>query len=299
MDVTAMRENRSSWVPWVLLAIGVASVSISAILIRYATDAEPLAISFWRCFAGAGALLPFARSGLTSMPTTGFRISVVAGVFLALHFGTWITSLELTTIAASVLLVTTGPIWVATAAWLLLKERITPVVWAGIGLTLLGAALVAGGDFGGSSIEGNLLALIGGATAGWYVLAGQQARRDVGIIEYAVVTYSVAGVLIAIACWIAGTPLWGYSGQTWLAIAAVVIGPQLLGHTVINKVLKDIDATTVSVVIMIEPIIATFLAYALFDEIPTWLVYPGGAAILAGIYLVTTKRKAEPVDVPL
>ncbi|MDQ3951930.1 MAG: DMT family transporter, partial [Actinomycetota bacterium] len=168
------------------------------------------------------------------------------------------------------------------------------VAWAGILLATGGAAVVGGGSLGGSSLDGNLLAVAGAATAGGYVMAGQVARRTQGILEYAVVTYGVAAVLLAVVCLVAGVDLVGFPAGTWWAIAGLVVGPQLLGHTVINLVLSDIDATTVSVTIMAEPVIATALAFVLFDEAPTWLLYPGGVAILAGIYMVSAARR-EPV----
>jgi drug/metabolite transporter (DMT)-like permease len=125
-------------------------------------------------------------------------------------------------------------------------------------------------------------------------MAGQVARRTQGILEYAVVTYAISGVLLLIVCLARGVALSGYPAGTWWAIAGLVVGPQLLGHTVINLVLSDIDATTVSVSIMAEPVIATALAWILFDEVPSWLLYPGGVAILAGIYMVSVARR-EPV----
>jgi drug/metabolite transporter (DMT)-like permease len=266
---------------------------VSAILIRYAGGAEPLAISFWRCAAGAIVLLPFARAGLGALEPGTWRMPVVAGAFLAVHFATWITSLELTTVASSVLLVSTTPIFVALAAWLLLKERVQARGWAGVLLAFAGTVLVAGGDLSGSSLDGNILALVGGATAAGYVLAGRRARQGIGILEYAVIAYASAGVLLLLSCLGGGVELWGYDARTWWAIAGIVIGPQLLGHTMINLVLKDIDVTTVSVSIMAEPVIATALAFLLFDEVPPALLYPGGAAILAGIYLTSTAREQE------
>jgi drug/metabolite transporter (DMT)-like permease len=286
--------ERARWLPWAILAVGVGAASISAILVRYADGADPLAMAFWRCAAGAGALLPFATRGLRRGGRDALRAPVVAGIFLALHFATWMTSVNLTTVAASVLLVSTTPVFVAVAALLLYKERLPTVAWAGILLATGGAAAVGGGSLGGSSLDGNLLAVAGAATAGGYVLAGQVARRTQGILEYAVVTYAVAGVLLLAVCLVRGIALTGYPAGTWWAIAGLVVGPQLLGHTLINMVLSDIDATTVSVTIMAEPVIATALAVVLFDEVPSWLLYPGGAAILAGIYMVSTSRR-EPV----
>lgn len=280
---------------WALLALGVAAASVSAILIRYASDAGALALSFWRCALGAAVLVPFAR--WRGLGRAQLGPAVVAGVFLALHFATWISSVNLTTVALSVLLVSTTPVFAAGAAHVLFGERIGRRGWSGIALALGGTALVAGVDLGGSSLTGNLLALAGGAAAAGYVMAGAAARRALGIVEYAVVAYGVAALLLLPVCLAGGVALGGYGATTWLALAGIIAGPQLLGHTVINLVLKDIDATTVSVTIMAEPVIATALAFVLFDELPGLLIYPGGAAILAGIYLVSTVPKPEVVVV--
>ncbi|MDQ5815961.1 MAG: DMT family transporter [Actinomycetota bacterium] len=292
-------ESRPAWASWSLLALGVVAASVSAILVRYAEGADALAISFWRCAFGALLLAPFARSGLRDMKRpAAFTMPVIAGAFLAVHFATWIRSLDLTTVASSVLLVSTTPIFVALIAWFAFKDRLPAVGWTGIVMALGGTALVAGVDLGGTSFAGNLLALAGGAMAAGYVLAGGVARRTLGILEYAAVTYAAAAVLLLVVCLAAGVDLIGYPSATWWAIAGIVVGPQLLGHTVINLVLKDIDATTVSAAIMAEPIIAITLAFALFDEVPSILVYPGGAAILAGIYLVSTTAR-RPGQIPI
>jgi drug/metabolite transporter (DMT)-like permease len=289
---------RAGWIPWALLWLGVVSASVSAILVRYAEGAEPLAIAFWRCAAGSLLLAPFAFGRIQRMERRQFNLPIIAGVFLALHFATWLTSLELTSIASSVLLVTTTPIWVALLARFLLKEYLGPAVWIGIAIALVGTALITGGAGGeGGSLKGDLLALLGGATVSGYAIGGQIARRELGILEYAVVTYGAAAVLLLAVCIIGDVPLSGYDAQTWWAIVGMIVGPQLLGHTVINFVLRDLDATTVSVAIMAEPIIATVLAYVFFAEAPSWLIYPGGAAILFGIYLVSLARREPPVVV--
>jgi drug/metabolite transporter (DMT)-like permease len=284
-----------TWVPWAILGVGVLAASVSAILIRYADDASGIAISFWRSSAGALLLLPFAIKGLRRMEPRDYILPVVAGFFLAVHFATWITSVNLTTVASSVLLVSTTPIFIAIASRWIFNERLGLVGWSGIVLALVGTALIAGLDFGGSSLDGNVLALIGGITVGGYGIAGRVSRQKLGILEYAVVTYGAAAVVLAILALPTHTQLTGYSSETWWAIAALVAGPQLLGHTFINFALRAIDATRVSVTIMGEPIIAIALAYVLFQETPSWLAYPGGIAILIGIYLVTAVRQEPPM----
>ena len=295
-SATRIGDTLPTWVPWTVLIIGTVAASASAILIKYATEADALAISFWRCAVGAAVLAPFARARMRGVRLAHVRPALIAGVFLAIHFATWITSIEMTSVAIAVLLVSTAPIFVAIAARFVTGERVRSMGWIGIALALGGTVVIGGTDLGDSSITGSVLALIGGATGGWYFLAGQVARRHLGIVEHAVIAYTAAAVLLLPFCIANGAELWGYTAKTWWAIAGLIVGPQLLGHTFINYVLSDIDATTVSVTIMAEPVIAMALAYFLFDEVPSWIVYPATVLILGGIYLVSTaRREATPV----
>jgi drug/metabolite transporter (DMT)-like permease len=276
------------WPPWVAVCIGVVAASTSAVLVRYATGIEPLAIAFWRCAAGAAALAPFAWKRLHAVDGRKMRLPLVAGAFLAVHFASWISSIRLTSIASSVLLVSTTPVFIAVAAWAFQHETFARSTWVGIAVALAGTALIGGGDIGGSSLLGDFLAIVGAAAAGGYFMAGQLARRDLGILEYATITYATSALLLLAACLGGGVPLTGYAAKPWWALAGLIVGPQLLGHTGINFALKAIDPTTVSVIVMAEPVLATALAFILLNETPSLLVLPGGAAILFGIYLVTS-----------
>jgi drug/metabolite transporter (DMT)-like permease len=289
---------RAQWVPWTLLAAGMLVASSSAILVRYAADAEPLAMSFWRCAAGSLLLLPFSLRDLRGVRRREVIVCAISGLFLAIHFATWIASIGLTTIAAAVLLVSLTPVFVALTAWLFFKDRLPVAGWSGIVLALLGSGIVlAGADASGGDVTllGNVLALIGGATAAWYLMAGADARRRLGILGYSVITYGMAALLLLVPITIDRTPLVGFSRDTWLAIGGMIVGPQLLGHTVINYTLRAIDTTTVSVAVLVEPVIATLLALVLFSEVPSLLVYPGGLAILAGIFVVTMVRRPQEI----
>jgi drug/metabolite transporter (DMT)-like permease len=278
--------------PWIILSVGIVAASTSAVLVRYATGVQPLAIAFWRCAAGAAALAPFAWRGLRAIDGRNMRMPVVAGAFLAAHFATWLSSVRITTIASSVLLVSTTPVFIAVAAWAFQHERFPRSTWVGIVIALAGTALIGGGDLGGSSLWGDFLATLGAAAAAGYFMAGQAARRKLGILEYATITYAVSALLLLAACIVGTVPLTGYSAHAWWAVIGLIVGPQLLGHTLINFTLKDIDPTTVSVTVMAEPVLATALAFILLGEVPSALVLPGGAAVLFGIYLVTA---VEPV----
>jgi len=281
--------------PWTVLVIGVLAASGSAILIRYADGAHPLAISFWRCALGSVALAPFARGGLRRARAREVKIAALAGTFLAVHFATWIWSVRMTSVAASVLLVSTTPIFVALAARWVLDERLKRKGWIGIVVAMGGVAVIAASAGNeGVSLGGNLLALAGGAAAAGYALGGRGALKRLDILEYAVLAYGSAAVLLLIACLVTETDLAGFDSDTWWAIAGIVIGPQLMGHTLINWSLKDIDTTTVSVTMLAEPVIATILAFILLSETPSAWIYPGGLAILAGIAVVTATRR-DPV----
>jgi len=291
-------RERSLRFAWVLLAAGMLVASSSAILVRYAVDAEPLALSFWRCAAASLLLLPFSLRDLRAVRRREVIVCAIAGLFLAIHFATWIASIGLTTVAAAVLLVSLTPVFVALTAWLLFKDRLPTRGWIGIVVALAGSGVVlAGADASGGevTIVGNVLALIGGATAGWYLMAGADARRRLGIVGYSVITYGIAALLLLVPIAIDRTPLTGFGRTTWLAIAGMIAGPQLLGHTVINFTLRALDTTSVSVALLAEPVIATFLAWVLFTEVPSLLVYPGGLAILGGIFTVTMVRRPQEI----
>jgi drug/metabolite transporter (DMT)-like permease len=286
---------RVTWPPWSILWIGVFAASTSAVLVRYATGVGPLAIAFWRCAAGAAMLAPFAWRRLSRVHARRMRLPTLAGAFLAVHFATWISSIRLTSVASSVLLVSTTPIFIAVAAWALQHQRFAGSTWLGIGIALAGTAVIGGADLGGSSLTGDLLAVAGAAAAGGYFMAGQAARRDLGILEYATVTYAVSALLLLVACLAGGVSLTGYPAHGWWSLLGLVVGPQLLGHTGINFALKEIDPTTVSVAVMAEPVLSTALALVLLGEVPSLLVIPGGAAVLFGIYLVTSARSVEAI----
>ena len=216
---------------------------------------------------------------------------MVAGGFLALHFASWITSVNLTTVASSVLLVTTTPIFVA-AASALIGERVRGRAWVGIAVAIGGTVLVAAGDIGHvrTAAAGNALALAGAFTVAGYLLIGRVIRPRLSILTYATVVYGSCALLIFVATLVTRTPLVGFPGKRWLVIAGIVAGPQLLGHTTFNYLLERIEAAKVTVAAMAEPIGATLIAALLFGEVPGVLVFPGGVLLLVGIAIVVTSR---------
>ncbi len=287
-----------------LLVLGVAAVSTSAPLIRLA-DAPPLAVALYRNLFAALALLPLAlvrhRKELTGLPGRSWGALLLAGGFLAVHFAAWIPSVTLTTVAASTVLVTSQSIFAALGSRVILGEPVHRAAFVGIAVALAGAILISGADFVLSprAFVGDMLALLGAVTAAGYLLIGRRSRQRLSLTVYTGVVYAVCSVLLLVAAAAAGTPLVGYEPKVWLLFLLMAAGPQILGHTVFNYLLRDLDATVVAVAVMGEPVGASLLALAIFGEVPPWSAVIGGAVILAGIYLAVTAQARRPADAPV
>ena len=284
-----------------LLTLGVIAVSTSAPLIRLA-DAPPLAVAFYRNLFAAAVLLPIALVArgheVRSVGRRDAGALVLAGALLAVHFGAWIPSVTLTTVAASTVLVTSQPIWAAAGARLLFGERIRTAAVTGIVLALAGAVLISGFDFAVSTraFAGDLLALLGAVTAAGYLLVGRRLRQRMSLPTYTGIVYGVCSALVLVGLLVSSTPLFGYDARQWALFGLMAAGPQILGHTVFNYLLREVDATVVAVGIMGEPVGASLLALALFDEVPPLSAVAGGALVLVGIYVaVTAQGRRQPV----
>ncbi|MDP8957142.1 MAG: DMT family transporter [Actinomycetota bacterium] len=283
-----------------LLIVGVVAVSFAAIFIRVA-DAPALSTAFYRNAMAAALFLPLAmarRKEVRSLSSRQFGVAFLSGALLALHFATWIASLSLTTVASSVVLVTTSPIFVAAASRALFGERVGGTTFIGILIGLVGAGIVSGGDFGISrrAAVGDLLALAGAITAAGYLLAGRRLRAEMSLFAYVGVVYTTCALLLLPAAAFGGR-LTGFSGETWLMFGLLAVIPQAVGHTIFNYLLKDMDATLVAISIMGEPVGSTLLALAFFGEVPPWTAIVGGVLILAGIYVAVT-RQARTTGAP-
>lgn len=279
------------------IVVGVLAVSSAAILIRIA-DAHPLAIAFWRCAGGALVLAPFSlrsRRDAPPLDATQWKQLAGAGLFLALHFALWITSLDYTTVASSVTLVAMSPIFVGLGARVFLGEPPSRRTWIGLGLTVAGAVVIGAGDLavadlGREALLGDLLALGGAVTVAGYLLVGRAARRRLPVTVYASAVYGIAALLLLPACLLVGADLVGFGPITWLAIAGLIVGPQLFGHTVFNALLAYVTATVVAIVVLAEPVAAGVLAWLVLAELPATLFWLGAPLILGGVYVAVTRR---------
>lgn len=279
---------RRPGVDGLLLVTAIAAVSTSAPLIREAA-APALTIAFWRTTMGAVATSPVAWRQRRPLVRHERRLVVAAGVVLAAHFATWISSLSYTSVASAVTLVSTQPVWAAFASRAPVHRR----VWLGIGVAMAGAVAVTGVDVSvsGRAVFGDVLALVGGALAAVYVTIGAEARKTVPTASYTAGCYAVAAASLLAAGLVGRVDLVPHRAATWGWLVAITVGPQLLGHSVINAVLQRIDAVVVSVSILFEIVGASLLAWWWFGEAPPSGIYAAAVLLAAGVVLVVSASR--------
>ena len=281
---------------WLVVAVGVLSISAAAPLIKSCTDAPAVVIAAARLGIASCLLLPAA--GLVrgrrvwQVPPSAGKYIILAGVFLAAHFLLWMTSLKYTSVVSSVVIVTTNPMFVGIASYFLFKERIRRGLVVGIVLAFGGGALIALADtrtpHGGSSLYGDLLALGGAVMASCYWLAGRKVRSQVDALTYVTGVYAVAAVILVGTMLALGHGFGGYRNETYVYFVLLAVVPQLLGHSAFNWAIKHISATRIAVFILGEPIGAGILAYAFLEESVGRLQGLGSGLILLGIVLAAS-----------
>jgi drug/metabolite transporter (DMT)-like permease len=295
--------------PYLVLGVGLLAVSAASIFIRFAqgAGAHSLVIAAYRLALASLVLLPVVllrhRAEVKALTVREWAAVGVSGVFLGLHFGTWITSLAYTTVANSVVFVSTAPLFVAVLAGLFLRERLGLTVWLGLALAVSGSGLVAVGDLcpeagcppasewlRGEAVFGDGLALAGALAMAGYLLIGRRARAGMSLLVYIGLTYGAAALTLLAGVALSGQPLLGLPSAAlpWVMLLALV--PQLIGHSSLNWALKYLPATFVAVTVLGEPVGSILLAFLLFDETPTPLKLLGGALILAGILLASRRH---------
>lgn len=290
--------------PAAVLLVAVLAMSWGGPLVRYAT-APPLVVAAWRVafsvlFIAVVVLARDRGRAIRSLSGRDWALATTAGVFLAAHFWSWIASLSYTTVASSVVLVSTQPVFVALLSVAMLREYPTARQWAGIGVAVLGAGVIGWGDFAGGPepLLGDLLAVAGAVFVSLYYVIGRSIRQRLDLWSYIAVVYGVAaGVLLAGAALHPGVALTGYPGTDWLVFLALAAGPMLVGHTGVNYALRYLPAYVANLALLGEPIGATLLAWWLpgIRERPSVQLLAGGALILLGIGLGFIRRDPKSV----
>ncbi len=291
-------ENRIP--PAVALAVAILAVSTSAILVRW-SDAPSVVLALYRVLLTTLLVTPFLftryRGDLAAFQRRDLFVATLTGAALAVHFAAYFESLTWTSVAASVTLVQSQPLFVAVGAALVLKERIRARTALGIAVAMIGMAAMSAGEFlagaataGSRPLYGNALAVLGAAMAAIYVLVGRSLRQRVALVPYVLVVYTACTLTLFGIAIVQGLPLLGYGPREWLLFFALAVGPGLFGHTVINWALEHVESTVVSVSLLGEPVGATILALALLAEVPSVTTVVGGLVVLVGIYVTSTVR---------
>jgi drug/metabolite transporter (DMT)-like permease len=294
----------------VAIFAAILAVSTASILIRFAqADAPSLVIAALRLTFATLLLAPIAltrhREELKSLTRNEIILGGISGLFLAAHFATWISSLEYTTVASSVVFVSTGPLWVALLSPMLLNERLTRAAILGLMIAILGGTVIGLSDactwdsglrcpdlsqvMQGRAMWGNFLALIGAWTVSGYLIIGRKLRaaRSVSLIPYIFLVYGMSAIALIIMMFAAGQSPFGYPTQTYWWIFLLAAFPQLIGHSIYNWALRYLPASFVALTTLVEPIGSAILAYFILREIPARGILLGGLLILIGIYLAS------------
>ena len=274
----------------VYLSIALVAVSTSGPLIA-GTAVTALAISFWRnalaCAVLVPAVLLTCRDELRGLDGRERRLAALAGLLLALHFATWISALDHTSVASATALVATQPVWAA----LLSRLQGVPVgrsVWLGIGVAMSGALLLSGVDLqvSGRALYGDALALAGGMFAAAYMTAGSEVRRSVSTTTYTALCYATTALLLLPVCLLSGEALTGYDADDWLKLLALTAGAQLLGHSLFNRVLSTTSPTVVSLSLLLEIPGAALIAAVFLGQTPPLLAIPAAVLLVLGLGIV-------------
>ncbi len=303
---------RRSTLIFVLLA-GILAVSTASIFIKFSQNegVSSIVIAAFRLALATLVLAPLAltryRPQLLQLTIREWLLALLSGLFLAIHFTVWVTSLQYASVASSVVLVSTTPLWVALLSPLVLRERVGVAAYVGLVLALVGGSVVglsdsctwqagslacpaAGTFFGGTAFLGDFLALAGAWMAAGYMLVGRKLRSKMDLIPYIFVVYGMAAILLVAFMFVLRESPLGFPPITYLWLVLLALVPQLLGHSIFNWSLKYIPVSLVSLTLLGEPVGSTILAYFILQQQPGWAKIGGAVLILAGIWLAARAR---------
>ncbi len=290
---------------YIVLLFGIAAVSMAAIFISFAQrEGIPSAvIASGRLGISALLLTPFALRkhipDLRRLTGRDLLLAVISGVVLAIHFLTWITSLEYTSVLISTVFVTTGPLWVALLEVIFLRARFGILVWLGLFVALVGGITIglagSSGDVNGTNPAlGGGLALAGAVAVAIYFVIGRNLRAKLPLLPYIWLVYSCTAVALVVYTLLSGETFTGYSATGYFWVVVLALFPQLIGHTSFNYALRYVSATYVSIITQAEPVGSAIAAIILFSQIPTGMQVVGSVAILIGVMLSSYGQSLAP-----
>lgn len=287
-----MHTRFHSFPPQLALLVGVLAASTASPLIRLAqAEVNSLAIAAWRLTLASAVLAPIAliarREELCRLAGKDWLLMVASGLMLAIHFATWISSLAYTTVAASVALVSTSPLFVGLGSFLLLRERPTRALIIGMAIAIVGSVVIGLEDWGKGShrLTGDLLALAGALSVAGYFLIGRRLRSRLSLVAYVFPVYATAALALMVTAAASRIPLSEYRAVNWLWLMLLALGPQIVGHSSLNWALRHLPATYVTLAVLGEPIGSSILAWLILGEVPGVITVLGGALVLTGIVI--------------
>lgn len=307
------KEPRIS--PKIGILFGILAVSTASIFIRLLQqeNVASLVIAAYRLGIATLLISPIAffryKKELKKLTGREMQLSLLSGIFLAIHFAAWIKSLEFTSVASSVVLVTTTPLWVAIFSPFTLKESVTKAALMGLGVALMGTVVIGFSDvceietglicppaqsfFRGEALWGDFLAIVGAWTAAGYVLIGRRLRAKMSLVPYVFVVYGIAALILVLLMLSSGAQFLGFSKETYIWLVLLALIPQLFGHSTFNWALGYLPAAVVSVSLLGEPIGSTILAYLVLAEIPGTMKIFGAILIFVGILIASWSENSR------
>ncbi|GGF33231.1 membrane protein [Halobacillus andaensis] len=288
--------------PLLLLIVGVISISTSAIFVKLAGDAPSSIIAFYRLALAVIIMAPYVflkhAPDLKHISSKDWVWASVSGIFLALHFILWFESLNYTSVASSVVLVSMQPIFAFIGTFLFFKERFSAGAVLSMIIAITGSVIISWGDFqvSGVALYGDLLAIGGAIMVTGYFLVGQSLRKRLSMTSYTFIVYLVASVTLLGYNLVLQVPFGGYSGNQWLIYVALAIIPTFFGHSLFNWSLRWVSASKISMSILLEPIGAAILAFIILGEGVSWAQWLGGSIVIFGLmlFIISTKKMMKP-----
>lgn len=286
--------------PYIAIAFAVVSISASAIFVKLAVAPAGI-IALYRLFFAVIIMAPFMltkyRHEFKYVHKKDWLMAIISGAFLALHFILWFESLNYTSVASSVVLVTLQPLFAFIGTYFFFGERFSVAAVISMFITIIGSMIIGWGDFqiSGMALFGDILALLGAVTVTVYFMIGQQLRRRLSLMTYTFIVYASSTVVLIIYNLVLQNNFVSYDLPTWGWFLALAIFPTFLGHTILNWTLKWVSTSTISMAIVFEPIGASILAYLILGEMITSSQMLGGAIVIFGLFLfiVSTTRKRK------
>ena len=294
-SIDAEASPRRHWLPYLALVFGIIALGFSALFVRWANAPGPV-FGLYRLGLSTIILIPFfvarRRTG-TPIHRAILIFPILGGILTALDHGFWNTAVNFTSAANAALLANTAPLWVALFAWLVWHERLKVAFWTGLVVTLAGAAIVLGTDFLRQSSFGigDMLAITAGVFYAGYFLVTQRGRIHWDTLSYIWIVGLVSSLCLLGFSLGMGMPITGYPLQSYLAFIGAALVSQAGGYLAVGYALGHLPASLVAPTMLGQPIVTALLAIPLLGESLTSSQVIGGAAVLAGIYIVHTSRE--------